>query len=1173
MDFYFENDNALNLGTPTQKFENNLAAIRIAKELSASGRAASADEQAILSRYVGWGDSALLRQFTASSEIDQLLTDDELRAARASSLNAHYTALPVINAMWEALAHLGFGSTHFRMLDPSAGVGHFKSAMPTGLRQQAEWTEIELDALSASILKLLHPQSRVFAQGFETVDFPNGWFDLAISNVPFGDYGVASRHLPPQLRKTIHDFFFANTVALLRPGGILAYITSHYTLDKKDTSVRCWIARRLNLLAAVRLPETAFKANAGTEVVTDILFMQKRNEESKEIPVWVETDVFTTPQNPYRSARLNQYFTQHPEMVLGTQSMNGTMYHSDGYTVESDGRDLGPAIRDSLMRVLPKGIMVQPVEDNEDDRQKEHEIIVSISSSSPAEQERMQGLKLIYVSAKKLLEAETKGASLVETSQLRLELNQTYNAFTAKYGAINKPSNIRLLKDSYEAPFLKALEEYNPTSATAKKAGLFESAMVRSTHKMESPNVDDALLLCLDHTGKVDVAYIAKLCKQNKEHVIAQLKGRIFRSPEGKWLMADEYLSGNVREKLREAKAAAALDLSFEENVTALESAIPLNLKPEQIRSPMGAGWVPTQMVSQFLLHLLKKGQYNITYIPHLAQWNIEASFTYQVAQSDLVSRWGTRRMNAIELIDAGLNARTVTVYDEGPDKSRVLNQVETVAAQAKLVEIKSEFERWLWEDTNRAQELAEIYNEKFNAFRVRDYDGSHLSTPGLNRSITLRSHQKNAVWRILQSRSTLLHHVVGMGKTLAGIVAAMESKRLGFTKKAMIVVPNHLVSQWQLSVMASYPGANLLVPKQDDLSKNKRGEFLSRIATNDWDIIIVPFSSFKLLPVSQETLADFYQREIDTLTEYLEELKAQEGKSITRALKEIEKSIKRFEVKLKNLGEMKKDDDKTITFEELGVDMLIVDEFHGFKNLFFGTRMTRIAGLSNSDSQRAFDMFIKFSWLQEHGCKVVGLTGTPVTNTIAELFTMQRYFQMDTLKELGLSHFDAWANQFALAEPGLEMTPDGAGFRLNTRFRKFVNVPELMKIWFQVVDAKVITPDSGIERPELYNDKPVKVVSDGGQDLLDYVQMLANRAEKIRAGLVKPEEDNILCVMNDGRKAALDMSLVQPASPNAPMPKVDALVEAVAKIFHATAPIQGTQLIFCDLATPKAKS
>ena len=962
---------------------------------------------------------------------------------------------------------------------------------------------------------------------------------------------------------------------------VLAYNTSHYTLDKKDTSVRSWLAHRLDLLAAVRLPETAFKANAGTEVVTDILFMQKRNEESKELPNWVETDIFYTPQNPYKRSNLNKYFNQHPDMVLGTQSMNGTMYHSDGYTVEPDGRELGPAIRDALLSVLPKDIIFSPVEDNEDDPQKEHEIlvgqeptiVVSLSSTSPAEQERMEGLKAIYIAAKKLLEAETKGASLVETSRLRQELNQTYDAFTAKHGAINKSSNIRLLKDSYESPFLKALEEYNPTSATAKKAGLFESAMVRSAQKIKSPGVDDALLLCLDHTGKVDIAYIAKLCKQSKEDVITQLKSRIFRTPDGKWLMADEYLSGNVREKLREAKAAAVLDQTFKENVAALESAIPLNLKPEQIRSPMGAGWIPTHMVSQFLLHLLKKGQYNVTYIPHLAQWNIETSFTYQIAQSDLVSRWGTRRMNAIELIDAGLNARTVTVYDEGPDHTRVLNQVETVAAQAKLVEIKSKFERWLWEDTGRAQELAEIYNEKFNAFRVRDYDGSHLSIPGLNRSITLRPHQKNAVWRILQSRSTLLHHVVGMGKTLAGIVAAMESKRLGFTKKAMIVVPNHLVSQWQLSVMASYPGANLLVPKQDDLSKTKRGEFLSRIATNDWDIIIVPFSSFKLLPVSQATLADFYQREIDTLTEYLEELKAQEGKSVTRALKEIEKSIKRFEVKLKNLGEMKKDDDKTITFEELGVDMLIVDEFHGFKNLFFGTRMTRIAGLSNSDSQRAFDMFIKFSWLQEHACKVVGLTGTPVTNTIAELFTMQRYFQMDTLKELGLSHFDAWANQFALAEPGLEITPDGAGFRLNTRFRKFVNVPELMKIWFQVVDAKVITPDSGIERPDLYNGKPVKVVSDGGQDLLDYVQALASRAEKIRAGLVKPDEDNILCVMNDGRKAALDMSLVQPASLNAPMPKVDALVDAVAKIFHATAPVQGTQLIFCDLATPKAKS
>jgi N12 class adenine-specific DNA methylase len=1174
MDFYFQNDHALDLGSPSRKFENNLAAIRLAKELTACGRAASPDEQAVLSYYVGWGDSALLRQLNGSKELDQLLTTEEQRAARASSLNAHYTALPVIGALWSAMAYLGFGNRPFRVLDPSAGVGHFKSVMPAALRAQADWTEIELDGLTASILKLLHPESRVFAQGYETANLPEGWFDLAISNVPFGDYGVAKRALPGYLRKSIHDFFFANTVSLLRPGGILAFITSRYTLDKKDSSVRAWLARRLDLLAAVRLPDSAFKANAGTEVVTDILVMQKRAEDSQELPAWVETDFFT---QGYRSARVNRHFLDHPHMLIGSPSLDGTMYKSDGYTVGSDGRDIGCAIAEALCSVLPENLLAEMEKTESEEAQPRREIPVSLSTPNPVDQERVDGLKAIYLAAKKLLAAETQGRSVVETSQLRYALNQAYDEFASNYGPINKPANIRLLNGSFEAPFLRALEEYNATSVTAKKAGIFFAPMVRSTAQVESPSVEDALLVCLDQTGKVDLPTIARLCGRDVNHVTGDLKGRIFRLPDGSgWVMADEYLSGNVREKLRAAQAVVAFDGAFQENVAALESVIPLDLKAGEIRTPLGAGWIPTDVVAEFIHHLMTDGEYGVNYIPHLAHWEIEASYQWRVPDSISRGRWGTPRIGALELITSGLNAKTVTIHDEFTDNGnsvRVVNQNETVAAQAKLSGIKTEFERWLWSDSERAARLCGIYNERFNAYRVREYDGAHLSTPGLNRDITLRPHQKNAVWRILQNSSVLLHHEVGMGKTLAAIVAAMEAKRLGFARKALVVVPNHLTSQWHISTLAAYPGANILALSPSDLSKGKRGEFLSRVAANDWDIIIVPFSSFKLLPVSSDTLADFYQREIDTLYEYLQELKSQEGKSFTRAVKEIEKSIKRFQVKLDNLADMPKDNAGTITFEELGVDMLIVDEFHAYKNLFFATRMTRIAGLTNSDSQRAFDMFVKFSWLHEHGGKVIGLTGTPVTNTLAELFTMQRYFQLETLQALGISHFDAWANQFAQAEPGLEMTPDGSGFRMNTRFRKFVNVPELMKIWFQVVDAKRIDDRSGIQRPDLLNGKPIKVLSDGGPELLDYVSMLAARAEKIRARLVQPNEDNMLCVTSDGRKAALDLSLVIPAPDGTPMPKIDALVEVVADIFEATAPVQGTQIVFCDLATPKAKS
>lgn len=1164
MDFYFNNTQALYLGSPAKKYTNNLNAIRLAKEIASLGRAASPDEQAILSRYVGWGDSALLRLLNGSKELSQLLSEDELRSLRGSSLNAHYTALPVIGAMWDALTYMGFGTQPVRIIDPSAGVGHFKSLMPSSF--SADWAEVELDSLTADILKLLHPESKVFADGFERVDFPRNWFDLAISNVPFGDYGVVKHELPSFLRKSIHDFFFANTVSLLRPGGVLAFITSRFTLDKKDSSVRAWLARHLDLLAAVRLPNNAFKENAGTEVVTDVLFMRKHFEETKDVPLWVETEFFS--QN-YRQTSVNRYFMRNPRMILGVQSMTGTLYKSDGYTVNADDRILSDAMKEILRSVLPESILNASNEVVHEEHSS-REIEITLSAPNPADLERINGLKSIYLAAKKLLKAETNGASLVDTSALRMELNNCYDEFTTKYGPINKPTNIRLLSGSYEAPFLKALEEYTPTSATAKKADLFSAPLVRSTAQVESPSVDDALLVCLDSKGKVDLSFIARLSKTTLEAVTHQLAGRIFRLPSGNdWVTADEYLSGNVREKLREAKAVAVFDPSFQENVAALESAIPLDLKAGQIRAPMGAGWIPTDLVEKFSTHLLHEGEYKIAYIPQLAHWEIESAYLWRVPESIARSRWGTVRVHALDLIEAGLNARTVTVYDE-VEGVRSVNQIETVAAQAKLSEIKAEFECWLFDDPDRAAQLCSIYNERFNAFRVRDYDGSHLSAPGLNRKINLRPHQKNAVWRILQSRSTLLHHEVGMGKTLAALVAAMESKRLGLTRKAMIVVPNHITSQWNMSALAAYPGANILAPTPADLSKSKRGEFLSRVATNDWDIIIVPFSSFKLLPVSAETQSDFYQREIDTLFDYLSELKA--DKSSTRAIKEIEKSIKRFQVKLDNLANMRKDDEKTITWEELGVDMLIVDEFHAYKNLYFSTRMTRIAGLTNSDSQRAFDMFVKFSWTQRNGGKVVGLTGTPVTNTLAEFFTMQRYFQLETLQELGLSHFDAWANQFALAEAGLEMTPDGSGFRMNTRFRKFVNVPELMQIWFQVVDAKRVDDNSGIERPDLFEGKPVKVLTDGGKELLDYVFTLAERAEKVRARLVRPDVDNMLCITGDGRKAALDLSLVIPVSPGSPMPKIDALADVAADIYEATNIVKGTQIIFCDLATPKGK-
>lgn len=1162
-DFYFQPGQRLDPGLPKQRFENNKRAILLAKELASTGREASPEELAALSMYVGWGDTRVSRSLW---ELDGILTDEEKRAARGSTLNAHYTALPVIGAMWEAVMQLGFGERPFRALDPSAGIGHFKSMTPEPLRGLADWTEIELDGLTASILKVLHPNSRVLNEGFEAANLPDGMFDLAISNVPFGNYGVVSRKLPKHLTNPIHDFFFANTWSLLRPGGVLMYITSRFILDKKDDRARRWLANRFDLLTAVRLPETAFVENAGTSVVTDILIMRKRAEETEEVPLWVNTGVFKPDS---RSAIVNQYYLEHPDMIIGKPSMNGRMYQSDGYTVLPGELDLSAELTRIFKATLKRLDPLAPSSKADENTVcfLGDNVIPSTAPASPMAAKLME----IHDAAKRLIRAETHGdTARVRVVTLRATLNRLYDDFVENYGPINRPQNLRHLKNCAESHFLKALEKYHPESDTAVKADIFLKAVTRSTaSRSDQLSASDALLVCLDRMGRVDLPTIASLARVPQESVIEELRGSIFLDPKSlAWQTAEQYLSGNVREKLREAKAAAAYDARFQENVAALESALPLPIEAGLIRAPLGAGWIPADVVTDFIWHLLSSGQYIVRYIPALATWEIEMANVYYVARNLLNAKWGTSRMNTLTLLDAGLNSRDVVVYD-GSGEDRTVNTRETVAAQQKLQEIKEEFEKWLWSDAERAARLVEIYNETFNSVRNVRYDGSHLTTPGLNDAIQLRPNQKDAAWRIIRNPATLIGHEVGMGKTLTAIVAAMESRRLGLTKKAMVVVPNHTLSNWQTVMQTAYPGANFLLPDQSDLTKGKRSEFMSRIATNDWDMILVPFSSFKLLPVSRSTLEGFYLEQIEELEDYLLELKG--DKHGRRSVKEIEKTLKRLQAKLETLQSFDKDDESTIAWEELGVDMLIVDEFHAYKNLHYTTKMSRIAGLSNNDSQRALDMFVKFRWTLQHGGKAVGMTGTPVTNTIAEMFTMQRFFQEETLKSMGLAQFDAWARQFALAEPGLEMTPDGSGFRMNTRFRKFVNVPELMQLWLQVADMRRIDP-AEIERPDLFRAKPMKALSIAGEALDEYVGKLAQRAEKVRSGLVDPSDDNMLCITSDGRKAALDLSLVIPQPKGAPMPKIDDLAGTVAEVWRLTAPVKGVQLIFCDLAVPKAK-
>ncbi len=1179
-EFSFSNPNAsLDLGGATMRYRRNLQAIEIVKRCEGEKRPATPEEQGILAHYVGWGDSNVLNNLLMRPDG---LSADELASAKRSALNAHCTDLPVVAAMWDGIRHLGLAEDA-RILDPSAGIGHFKSAAPEAFRF-AEWVEVELDDLTARILGLLHPESRIYAQGYQTAPLPKGYFDLAISNVPFGNYGVGSsfHKLPPFLKKSIHDFFFAYTVELLRPGGVMAFITTRWTMDKVSPVVRQWMAQRMDLLTAVRLPWTAFKTNAGTEVVTDILFLQKRLSSlsaADALPDWVFADhTAVLPRGSLSvKAKINRYWATHPENILGEQRPTGTMYRGFEYNVEPrEGENLVQALRDALVSSLPANAAA-PEALGAAPEEPPHPVssgpvtIVTAAGRTEKDRLRLERLHAIYRLGKSILADEIAGR-LEQAAETRKKLNDAYDAFVAEFGRINRPSMARLLKETVEGPFLLALERKGEAGEWMK-SDIFYLASVREVSKtIDDPTPADALLLCLDTYGEVDMEYIAGVLGTTEDDAVRQLLGKVFLLPEGGWQTADEYLSGNILEKLNTAKAAAEFDSRFRANVEALKAAMPEPVPADDIRTPLGAPWVPAQYIEEFLAHLLTAPSgttYHVSYAPRLSRWSVDVSGDYRIPSSRLRSRWGTPHLDAIELVTMGLNKKTPIVYDHDGD-TRVVNVAATITAQAKLGEIQREFEQWLWSEPERTAKLVSLYNQTYNVWSVPSYDGSHLSFPGLSRSIELRPWQKNAVWRILRNKATLLWHDVGAGKTLAAIAAVMEAKRLKFARKAMVVVPNHLVSQWAAAALTAYPGANILVATRKQMSKASRSTFMSRIAMNEWDMVIVPFSSFGLLPVSQTTLERFVRAEINALEELLYELEseARNDKASARAIKAVEKAKQRFEAKLERLAESKKDDQRVVTWEELGIGMLVVDEAHAFKNLFFATKMNRVAGLPNSNSQRAFDMFIKTRTLLQSGGKLVFLTATPVTNTLAELYNMQRYLQYDDLESLGLTHFDAWASQFALVESSLELAPEGTGFRMVERFRKFVNLPELLRMWFQVAD-RVRLEDTGlVERPELRG--PYKVLVDvPGMD--DYMATLAERAERIRNGVVTPSEDNMLSVTSDGRKAAADLSMVRvPDEPTPRMPKIDALVDVIEKIYRASEPVLGAQLVFCDIGTPK---
>lgn len=1188
--FYFSpHIETLHLGGDAQKAENNLRVIRLIKQLDEEGRSATPDEQTLLATYTGWGDSSVLHH--KLSEVVDSVTKEEWDSIQGSTLNAHYTTLSIIRAMWSGVTRLGAGKLPLlRVLDPSAGVGHFFSAMPESLRGNSRWVEIELDKVTAKILQYLHPDTEgrnaTFNDGFQNVPLIPEQFDLVISNIPFGNYPVIDRTMKDsRLKACIHDYFFAKAVALTRPGGVIAFITSRYTLDKKNRTVREWLAGHTDLLGAVRLPDTAFLSNAGTEVVTDILFLQKRYEVRQgDLPSWVETQEVELDHNGYLKndedkdgkVRHNLIYCEHPEWMVGHVATKRGMYSAGEYTVKYDGdRPIGDVVAEILENILPEdgllaGYRASQVKDVVVETTPPPHVIPIPDNTPLDHRRRLEGLREIYDTARKLLDMEASGGNLLAIAKQREALNDTYDSFVARFGPITNKLNQKIVADSAAHPFLLALElDYQALTNTAHKARIFYDSTVRSAGLPEEiKDCQDAFLFCLNKTGGVDIDWIASLAKMSVEQAESELSGRILWTPEGHWEIAEKYLSGNIVEKLHAARAMTAIEPRLKPTIDALTLALPKPLKPNEIKARLGSGWIPTEYIEDFVREILPGVSPQVTYIPKLGAWKLSVRNKWAIPAEN-TTRWGTERKGALELLEMGLDAQTPVVYDEIDDK-RVINKEATIAAQAKLEELKAHFVTWLWKDSDRAEHLAQIYNERFNVFARPNYNGSHLTFPGLSLDITPRQLQKDAIWFNLQNRSALVGDEVGLGKTLTAIISAMEAIRLGFVKKAMFVVPNHLTEQWREQFLAAYPNANVLCAGKDDLSKRNRAHFMSRIATGDWNAVIVAQSSFKLLPVSPETMNEFIEAELDELRDFLLQLKSSDDYD-RRALKEIQKAIKRFEAKLVDKSDMAKDSTDTIMWEQLGIDLLVVDEWHDFKNLYLHTKMTRIAGLPNADSQRAFDLFVKARDLLQRGKRFIGLTGTPLTNTMAEVFTMQRFFQYDTLVDLGLSHFDSWAQMFADAVMLPEMTPDGGGFRVNTRLARFTNIPELasmlsqfmiMRRWEQVSDQ--------VERPLVYNGKPTPVKMPGSKLLKEFVKVLAERAEEVRSGRIDPKDDNMLKITGEGRKAALDMRLLFPEAADIGTSKINTSAWVISEIYRFTEPHKSAQLVFCDLGTPK---
>lgn len=1182
-------DDHLGEGGAKARFRTNMDAITTLKRIEADGRSATADEQAVLSRYTGWG--AIPDAFDESkgdwakeyAELKAALTSDEYEAARGSTLNAHYTSPTVIRAIYDALGNMGFKGG--RILEPSMGVGNFFGLLPESMAH-SELHGVELDSITGRIAKQLYPEAEITVAGFETTNRP-GFYDLAVGNVPFGNYQVFDPEYN-HLGFSIHNYFAAKMLDQVRPGGIMAFVTSRYTMDARDESVRRYLAERGELLGAIRLPNNAFRANAGTEVVSDIIFLQRRELPLTELPEWVHVG------ETEDGFKVNQYFLDHPEMVLGTPTDESTQYGRQDYTVAPiEGADLAEQLHKAIQHIhgeyTEREIEQTEVQDiipaDPDVRNYSYALvdgnvyfreggIMVRQDVSAGTAERIKSLMELRDCTRRLIELQTidAGDGVIAAEQRRL--NELYDAFTAEHGLINSRENKRAFDADSSYYLLCSLEILDEDGRLKRKSDMFTKRTIQPHRPVEhTETAVEALAVSMNEKAHVDLPYMAQLCSKDKAEIADELQGVIFCIPgTDRYVTADEYLSGNVRQKLREAEDSAENDAAFNVNVEALRAAQPRELTASEIDVRLGATWIEPRYIKKFIDETFKPSFWasqsiKVHYSPVTGEWCVEGKSAVGANDVNAYNTYGTSRMNAYKILENTLNLRDVRVYDgvEQPDGSikRVLNVKETTLAQQKQQVIKDAFKDWLWKDADRRQTLVAKYNELFNSTKPREYDGSHLTFPGMNPEITLRKHQRDAIARVLYGGNTLLAHEVGAGKTFTMAAAAMEAKRLGLCSKSMFVVPNHLTEQWASEFLRLYPSANILVTTKKDFEKANRQKFCARIATGGYDAVIIGHSQFEKIPVSQERQEQLLQDQIDEITEGIRELKSSNGERFS--IKAMERTKKGLEAKLKKLLDSPKDD--VVTFEELGVDRLFVDEAHSFKNLYYQTKMQNVAGLSNAEAQKSSDMYMKCRYLDEKtGSKgIVFATGTPVSNTMVEVYTMQRYLQHDALERLGLNHFDAWAANFGETVTAMELAPEGTGYRARTRFSKFFNLPELMSLFREVADIKT-ADELNLPKPEVIYHNEVSQPTEIQKGL---VKQLSERASKVHARQVDPSVDNMLAITNDGRKLGLDQRVVNPLLPDESGTKVNRCVDNVFKIWEDTKADRLTQILFCDLSTP----